>query len=132
MYAAGVLLLSFAIAFFNKKVYSTDMTISYSNNQIAQMQHLVSEASRWHTIAQQDTNPAIALMHATYAAAYCNAARSLMDDSEIARSAGVHMPEMSMIVSSTQQSAFQTLTQMCPAAVPTDSDGYALYSGYVA
>lgn len=131
VYAVIVVVLSSMIAALNKRVYTQDTHIKYSQSSENYASTFISEASKWHTTAQQDTNPALALMHATYADAYANAARKVMDDGQIMRSAGVHMPEMAMVISATQQKAFQSLTMMCPNVTPSDADGYSLYTGYI-
>lgn len=132
LYALAVFLISLGIIILNQRVYSADVRVSYSTELSQQVSYLVGEASRWHTIAQQDTNPSVALMHSAYAVAYCNAARSLMDDAEIMRTIGVHMPELAMVTGNTQQSAFQALTAACPGIAPSDNEGYSFYSGYSA
>lgn len=133
VYAAIVVAITLIIAFINKHMYDQRMaSVTYSPTIASQVQHLISEAARWNATAQQDTNAALALMHSTYAVAYLNAARALMDDGEIMKTAGVHVPEMNMVLSGTQQTSYQALSAQCPSAVPEDSDGYSLYTGYLA
>lgn len=132
LYVVVVFLVSVGIIVLNQRVYSSDVRVSYPSDLTKHVSYLVGEASRWHTVAQQDTNPSVALMHSAYAVAYCNAARFLMDDAEIMRTVGVHMPELSMVTANTQQAAFQALTSSCAGIAPSDREGYSFYSGYSA
>lgn len=130
IYGFAVVCISALIVVVNKQVYTASVHLNYSAEAKDLARRFIGDSARWNTVAQQDTNPAIALMHATFAVAYCNAARALLDDGEIMRSIGVHMPEMSLVTSNTQQKAFQAMSSSCPAVAPADSDGYAIYTGY--
>lgn len=132
IYAFGIVLITVIVSVLNKQVYTQEAKVSYSTDVISQANNLIGESSRWHTTAMQDTNPALALMHATYAVAYLNAARTLVDDGQMMQTSGVHMPEMALVTSTAQQNAFKALTQMCPNITPMDSDGYSIYTGYIA
>ena len=48
-----------------------------------QIKMITSQTSRWSAAAQQDTSPAIALMHANYGAAYLMALNDIATHTEI-------------------------------------------------
>ena len=102
----------------------------YPDDFVAKIRHLISESARWNTMAEQDTNPAISLVNATYALAYANTARMLLPDDEIMRVSGIHAAEYVMTLTDTQQRAYQALAQTCPSIQPNGP--YAMFTGYIA
>lgn len=102
----------------------------YPDDFIKKIHHLVGEAARYNTQAEQDTNAAIALINATYALAYMNTARMLLPDEEIMRVCNIHSAEYVIMLTDTQQRAFQALGQICPAVQPETP--YAMFTGYLA
>jgi hypothetical protein len=100
-----------------------------SADMVRQIRHLLSEASRWQAICQQDQNGAYALMHANYAVAYSNVARLLMSDEHIRNATGVNMQEFAMQLNDTQQKCMQALSQICPAVQPDNQ--YAMAIGWI-
>ena len=79
---------------------------------------LVKSASQWTARSAQDSNALIALMNANYAMAYMNMARSVGSDTDIERVTGAAVDELLRDVESTQASAVQRLTVMCPSVAP--------------
>lgn len=79
---------------------------------------LIKEAAQWSTIAQQDSNPLLALMHATYGMAYLNVARRLHTDRDIEAASNLRVEEFSATLQSNQQTAVQKLLTLCPMSTP--------------
>ena len=130
-YAAAIIGLSAIVAAVSDRTYEQKLSVEYSVSTVTHAKQLVSESTQWHIAAQQDTNEALALMHASYAVACATAARQLVDDAELTRQTGVHMQELMMILNDTQQKTFQALFQSCPMIAPPDANGYSIYTGYI-
>ena len=79
---------------------------------------LIKEAAQWSTIAQQDANPLLAVMHATYGTAYLNVARRLNTDADIEQATNVRVEEFSSTLQANQQAAVQKLLTLCPMSTP--------------
>lgn len=93
-------------------------------------QALIEQASRWQAISMQDQNPALRLVHASFAVAYANAARAICADDKLRAAIGVNIQEFSMDVDKNQRNAFQTISHMCPGTQPTND--YAVMTGWLA
>lgn len=94
------------------------------------VRELVQQASRWQAMAVQDQNPALGLMHASFAVAYANAARVFMTDEDIRNVVGINVQEFYMDLEKTQRAAFQSVSQRCPDAQP--GNDYAVVTGWLA
>lgn len=116
----------------------------YSSEFLRQVKHLINDASRMQSMSEQDSNPAVALMHANYALAYANAIRLLLPDDEIRRVSGIHMGEFVVVLTQNQQECFQRLgqqyvTQQYQVAQPvaeqpdnySDNSNYAISTGWM-
>lgn len=90
---------------------------------------LVTEAARWSAVAEQDTNAMLRVLHATYAVAYLNAARTFADDKDLERISGVRVPELQAQMQTQQQDAIQKVGVKCPSVVPEGAQ--ALYTGWL-
>jgi hypothetical protein len=93
-------------------------TVASKSNDALSTRALIKEAAQWSTIAQQDSNPLLALMHATYGMAYLNVARRLHTDSEIEVASNLRVDEFSLTLQSNQQAAVQRLLTLCPMSTP--------------
>ena len=93
------------------------------------MKQLVQEAARWSAVSEQDSNPLLRVMHATYAMAYVNAARCLADDGDLRRVTGVHVEELHATVQTAQQGSIQKIGSVCPEVVPEGAQ--VLYTGWL-
>jgi hypothetical protein len=90
---------------------------------------LIKEAAQWSTVAQQDSNPLLALVHSTYGTAYLNIARHLGSDDDIARSSNLNLGEFRNTLSLNQQAAMRALLAQCPMMAPAGIA--ALQTGWV-
>ena len=93
------------------------------------LKQLVQEAARWSTVSEQDSNALLRVMHATYAMAYVNAARSLAEDNDLQRVTGVHVEELHAHVQTAQQASIQKIGSVCPEVVPEGVQ--VLYTGWL-
>jgi hypothetical protein len=95
------------------------------------MKQLMQEAARWSAVAEQDSNPLLRVMHATYAMAYVNAARSLAEDKDLERvsGGGVRVEELHAHVQAAQQASIQKIGSVCPEVVPEGAQ--VLYTGWL-
>jgi hypothetical protein len=90
---------------------------------------LIREAAQWSTIAQQDSNPMLAVIHASFGQAYLNVARRLHTDAEIEAVGSVKVEEFSATLHANQQQAVQKLLAMCPMSSPAGIA--ALQTGWI-
>ena len=79
---------------------------------------LIREAAQWSTISQQDSNPMLAVIHATFGQAYLNVARRLHTDSEIEDAGNLKVEEFAATLQVNQQQAVQKLLTLCPMSSP--------------
>ena len=93
------------------------------------MKQLLQEAARWSAVSEQDSNALLRVMHATYAMAYVNAARSLAEDSDLQRVTGVRVEELHAHVQTAQQESIQKIGSVCPEVVPEGAQ--VLYTGWL-
>ena len=90
---------------------------------------VVKEAARWSAVSDQDANDLLKLVHATYAVAYVNAARSLAQDEELERAANVKVDELHSQVTAQQQGVIQKLGAKYPGMLPDGAN--VLYTGWI-
>lgn len=90
---------------------------------------VVKEAARWSAVSDQDANDLLKLVHATYAVAYVNAARSLAQDEELERAAKVKVDELHSQVTTQQQAVIQKLGAKYPGMLPNGAN--VLYTGWI-
>ena len=79
---------------------------------------LVREGARYSTMSKQDTNPLVAVMHATYGIAYLEAARKFATDSDISRIAGMKASDLYHHAQKRQQQAIKHISTTCKAVGP--------------
>jgi hypothetical protein len=84
-----------------------------------QLQAILNSAAEWGTASQQDGNPVMKMLHASYALAYLHIARNLASDATIERVCSVRMDEFMRMLEATQSAGIQALTTVCPAVAPT-------------
>lgn len=112
----GIVLLFALLSSGNERAGRTAATSKAANSLTTRA--LIKEAAQWSTIAQQDSNPLLALMHATYGTAYLNVARRLHTDSEIEAASNLRVEEFSATLLANQQAAVQKLLTLCPMSTP--------------
>lgn len=127
-YGLGAVVLVLVLSLFSKW---TDSEVKrYSPKCINQIKRLVRHSAQYATIANQDKDPLIALMHTNFALAYANSAKNLIPSKEIERIANVNLDELISVLEEEQLIAMQRLNQFCPQLQP---DGvFAANTGWLA
>lgn len=81
------------------------------------MQYL-REASRWSTIASQESNKVLALMHSNYAILCLNVARNISTDKQLHAISGANIAELANQCQTLQDNIARDLIAACPAMRP--------------
>jgi hypothetical protein len=102
-----------------------------SRNQEEYIVRLLRQTGRWAIAAQQDENPYIANLHATYAMGYLMALRELYTDETIRNMTGVDVRHLSDQISYTMDRAIQQLVTICPEGAPKNELLAALARGEI-
>jgi hypothetical protein len=80
--------------------------------------NLMKDTQKWSTQSQNDTNPVAALVSATYAVAYLDAARSLASsDTQLAKHEGVDIKKLNGVLQERQQAAVHHIHAQCPQVI---------------
>jgi hypothetical protein len=109
MYIIIILLISIIIIL----VYNIYFSIDSQN-----INRLIRQTARWSTAAEQDTNPYIANLHATYAMGYLMALREIYPDEIISQKSGINIRELDIKVNKIMDDAIQKLIIVCPEGQP--------------
>lgn len=79
---------------------------------------LVRQTARWGTAAEQDINPYIANLHATYSLGYLMALREIYTDEQIKKESGVDIRQLEANITVVMDDAINKLARICPAGQP--------------
>jgi hypothetical protein len=82
------------------------------------IQRLLRQTARWSTAAEQDTNPYIRNLHATYAVGYLLALREIYSDQTILRLTGVDVRKLETEVNKVMDNAMLEVAKVCPEGQP--------------
>ena len=96
-------------------------------NDIQQINKLIRQTSRWAVAAEQDTNPYIANLHATYSLGYLMALREIYSDDTIKKLVGVDVRKLETEVTRIMDDAVKQLNMVCPEGKPKNK-----YSAFLA
>lgn len=113
-----VLLGVFVVAILSKWTGSNG-TPQYSRKFVKQLNRVVNQASKWHATSKQDIDPVLRLMHANYALAYAQTARSLASDASIENMTGIRLSELMYHLEDEQRESLQNLVAQCPNVKPS-------------
>lgn len=110
--AIGVVVVVVVLALLSKRM---DMgTSMYTPHFKKVLQNLIQQSTRWSTVAGQDQNPVVALMHVNYALGFIKAARRLASDSDIAKITGSNVTELHYIMENQQADLISIISEKCP------------------
>jgi hypothetical protein len=126
-YAIGVVVVILVLSFIAK--FSENEAKKYSPRFIKHIKNLVKYAAQWSTVAKQDENPLIALMHVNTALSYAYIARRLVPSKEVAKIANVNLDELIYVLEEEQMEAMQKINQYCPELQPEGV--FAAYTGWL-
>ena len=88
---------------------------SYSPHFTKTLKNLLAQSTRWSTIAQQDQNLVVALMHVNYALGFLKASRRLASDADIQKITGTNVVELHFLMENQQADLIQQISTACPA-----------------
>lgn len=87
-------------------------------NDINRINKLIRQTSRWAVAAEQDTNPYIANLHATYSLGYLMALREIYSDEYIKKLVKLDVRKLETEVTRIMDDAVKKLIQVCPEGQP--------------
>jgi hypothetical protein len=87
-------------------------------NDIQRINKLIRQTSRWAVAAEQDTNPYIANLHATYSLGYLMALREIYSDDIIKKLVKVDVRKLETEVTRIMDDAVKLLNVVCPEGKP--------------
>ena len=125
----GLIILAVVVGLALLSKWTDNTKNTYPSKFLHQFRNLIEQATRYHTMAKQDRNPIVSLMHADYALAYAYVTRSLLSESEIQNIAKVNISHLISYLEQDQQHALKDLVEKCPALKPEGN--YAISSGWV-
>ena len=120
--AACVVALVVALAALARAMERRDARARYPPALVDRFRSLVRYASQGSTIATQDQNPVVALLHANSALAHAHVARSLLPARDAEHLASVDLDELILALEEQQLYAMQRINGICPSLQP---DGVA-------
>jgi hypothetical protein len=125
--AVGVIVIMLAISVISKICETENKR--YSPKFVRHIRNLVRYAAQWSTVAKQDENALLALMHVNTALSYAYIARKLVPSKEIARIANINLDELIYVLEEEQMEAMQNINQQCPELQPEGV--FAAYTGWL-
>lgn len=108
-----VILMSLLLNLFN---INNNSNITKSDRD--KIERLIRQTARWATAANQDTNPYITNLHATYAMGYLMALREIYSDTVIKEVSGVDIGRLDREINNTMDLALTQLSIVCPTGQP--------------
>lgn len=111
IFACLVCLIIVALSLLSKWSESSS---SASKPVLRRIKSVVAQCVRWNSMAQQDTNPLMQLVHCNYALANAQAARLLFSDRDIEQVTGLDIHELVNYLDECQAYAIKNIGQNCP------------------
>jgi hypothetical protein len=99
-------------------LFAKRYTISSEINDIHRINKLIRQTSRWAVAAEQDTNPYIANLHATYSLGYLMALREIYSDETIKKLVEIDIRKLEAEVTVIMDNAVKQLSTVCPEGKP--------------
>lgn len=93
----------------------------YHNDNNNKINRLIRQTARWASAADQDTNPYITNLHATYAMGYLMALREIYTDNEIKKASNVDIRKLETQINTIMDNAIQLLSNVCPEGQPKNA-----------
>ncbi len=100
----------------------------YAKPFLRKVKSMVEQATRWHVMARQDTNPLLQLIHSNNALAYAHAVRSIASEQDIEKITGIDINELIYFLEECQSVTVKNVGQQCPNMRIDGS--YAVASGW--
>lgn len=99
-------------------LFTKRYTILLYRADVQRINKLIRQTSRWAVAAEQDTNPYIANLHATYSLGYLMALREIYSDDIIKKLVGVDVRKLETEVTRIMDDAVKQLSMVCPEGKP--------------
>jgi hypothetical protein len=112
----GILLSCVYTCVYTFKMYCKNRYVSSSDK--VKIERLLRQTARWATAADQDTNPYITNLHATYAMGYLMALREIYPDHIIQSVSDINVNELDTQINKVMDSAIKSLVVTCPEGQP--------------
>lgn len=109
--------------------WTESSTPHYSNRFQKQIKGILEQASRWHVLSKQDSNPVLSVVHADYALAYANLLRQMVSEDDLSRLTDTNISEFVYLLEEDQKKAIQGISDQCPHVKPEGT--YAINSGWI-
>lgn len=87
---------------------------SYSKPFMKKIKSLIEQATRWNSLASQDTNPLLQLTHCNYALCSAQTARNISSDRDVEAITGIDINELVNYFEECQSYCIKNLGQVCP------------------
>lgn len=94
---------------------------TYNLTDSQKIHKLIRQTARWATAAEQDVNPYIANLHATYAMGYLMALREIYSDDFIIKTSKIDIYKLDSQITKTMDNAVQKLIKVCPEGQPKNN-----------
>lgn len=85
-----------------------------STSKAENLRNLLRQTSRWAVAAEQDTNPYITNLHATYALGYLNSIKTVYTEQEIMDITNISIKEFEKSITEIMDKAIQKISEICP------------------
>jgi hypothetical protein len=130
-YTSSVLVVCMCIGVFIISFVSCKCVTRYPTYTLDKVSDLIQDSIRWSEVADQDTNPVIALIHSTYALAYLNVSRKLVCDTDIEKISNLHAGELHKDIKYKQDRITQRLFKKYPKLRPNGKSCVASGTGWI-
>jgi hypothetical protein len=87
---------------------------TYSKHFVKSIEYLMKQTTQWNTLAKQDTNPILQLIHCNYALAYAQVIRYIASDKDIENITGIDIHELIYYLDECQTYTIKNINQQCP------------------
>lgn len=114
-YSYVIVLIVLIVMYF---VYIQKQKQKFSLSDKEKIEKLLRQTARWATAANQDTNPYITNLHATYAMGYLMALKEIYPEDVIINISGVDIGKLDREINRTMDFAISQLVKVCPDGQP--------------
>ena len=103
----------------------------YPPYTLAKVRSLIQDGIKWGTVADQDTNMLLSLVHSTYALSYINVARLMVSDNDIGNITNMHAGELHKELQEKQDQIMHRLYKKYPRLRPKGGGGIDMATGWL-
>ena len=103
----------------------------YPPYTLVKVRSLIQDGMKWGTVADQDTNMLLSLVHSTYALSYINVARLMVSDNVIGNITNIHAGELHKDLQDKQDQIMHKLYKKYPRLRPKGGGGIDMATGWL-